>query len=85
MSGKDETDLVQNKGMTMENSTSHLSKPNQANQDLSNGDATATVNGNSSNNLDENHKHTDVESTDRKPNTPSNWVQFGNEDDSDKV
>lgn len=82
MSGKDETDLVRNKELSPENSIAQTTK---LNHDLSNGDAAASVNGNSSMNLEETSKQNTVEST-PKPSTPSNWVQFENEDDSsDKV
>lgn len=75
MSNKDETDLVRNTESTEKSNHMH---------DLSNGDT--TMNGNSSKNLDESNKSTSFgESTERKSNTPSNWVQFENEDDNDKV
>lgn len=81
MSGKDETDLVQNKEISTENEAEQSRKPNlDQSQDLSNGNAT-TVNGDSFTHSDENN----LESTVSKPSTPSNWVQFENEDDSDKV
>lgn len=82
MSGKDETDLVRNKELSPENSIAQSTK---SNHDLINGDASAPVNGDSSTNLEETSKQNTVEST-PKPSTPSNWVQFENEDDSsDKV
>ena len=83
MSGKDETDLVRNKELSMENTMAQSTK--NINHDLSNGD-TAPVNGDSSANPEETSKQTTVEPTTPKPSTPSNWVQFENEDDnSDKV
>lgn len=79
MSSKDETDLVRNNEVSAENVTS-----TKFNHDLSNGDS-APMNGNSSSNSEESSKQTTVELT-PKPSTPSNWVQFENEDDSnDKV
>lgn len=86
MSGKDETDLVRNKELTVENTTTTTTQSSgKINRDLSNGDAAAAVNGNSSTNSEETSKQTTVEIT-PKPSTPSNWVQFENEDDSsDKV
>lgn len=82
MSGKDETDLVRNKELSPENSIAQSTK---LNHDFSNGDASIPVNGDSLTNLEETSKQNTVEST-PKPSTPSNWVQFENEDDSsDKV
>lgn len=84
MSGKDETDLVRNKELSMENTMAQSTTKNN-NHDLSNGD-TAPMNGDSSTNPVETNKQTTVESTTPKPITPSNWVQFENEDEnSDKV
>ncbi|XP_055295963.1 uncharacterized protein LOC129565286 isoform X2 [Sitodiplosis mosellana] len=80
MSGKDETDLVQNKELSMENATTAQSMKS-INHDPSNGD-TAPVNGDSLTNPEETSKQSAVESSTPKPSTPSNWVQFENEDDS---
>lgn len=86
MSGKDETDLVRNKELTAENPATQSQKSNlDHSHDLSNGDTSNAVNGDSSTNLDENSKQTTVQSTVTKSNTPSNWVQFEAEDGSDKV
>ncbi|XP_031616918.1 uncharacterized protein LOC116336876 isoform X2 [Contarinia nasturtii] len=79
MSNKDETDLVRNtdsteSGQTLKSNHMH---------DLSNGD-TATLNGNSKNPDESNLQTSIAESTERKSNTPRNWVQFENEDDNDK-
>lgn len=83
MSGKDETDLVRNKEPSMDSSMAHSTKG--INHDLSNGD-TAPVNGDSPKSTEETSKQMAVEPTTPKPSTPSNWVQFENEDDnSDKV
>lgn len=80
MSGKDETDLVRNKELSMDNATTPA-QSTKINHDLSNGDS-APVNGNSP---EETSKQISTEIT-AKPSTPSNWVQFENEDDnSDKV
>lgn len=86
MSSKDETDLVRNKELSTEQSTVQSLKSNIDSHDRSNGNAAAavSVNGDSSIHLDDKNEHTAIEST-VKSNTPSNWVQFENDDDSDKV
>lgn len=85
MSGKDETDLVNNKFESRERSTENSSKSDTLDQihDHSNGDSTA-VNGDSLNESPERSKQTIAEST-PKSSAPSNWVKFENEDDSDTV
>lgn len=86
MSGKDETDLVRNTELSSEKSATEQSIKLNLDQahSLRNGDANA-VNGDNSINSDENSKQNTVSSSGTKPSTPSNWVQFENEDDSDKV
>lgn len=89
MSGKDETDLVRNKELpTAEPTTVESLKSNlESAHDQSNGDASPSMNGDKSNNSDDSNKQTPVESPIKPstPSTPSNWVQFDTEDDSDKV
>lgn len=86
MSSKDETDLVRNKESSTEQSTVQSLKSNIDPHDRSNGNAAASVsvNGDNSINLNDTIEHTAIESS-MKSNTPSNWVQFENDDDSDKV
>lgn len=83
MSGKDETDLVRNKEITTSTpTTDNETVPNKMmNQvhDISNGDS-SIINGKLN---DQNNENTN-EPIERKSTTPSNWVQFENEDDSDK-
>lgn len=85
MSGKDETDLVRNKELTTEHSSTAQSLKSNHDQthDHSNGDS-ATVNGDSSKESSEKSKQTIAESA-PKPTAPSNWVKFENEDDNDTV
>lgn len=82
MNGKDETDLVRNKDplTTVESSTVDTLKPNLDAAHEQTNYNTSPVNGDKSVNSDDVNKETIV-----KPSTPSNWVQFDNEDDSDKV
>lgn len=91
MSSTDETDRVQNKEFLSSEQIAMVKqiKSNMdAAHDHSNGD-TLPVNGEKSISVDDNNKQTNIttgaESTTPKSNTPSNWVQFDNEDDSDKV
>lgn len=85
MSSKDETDLVRNKDPLTEPSTVEALKSNlDSAHDQSNGDK-SPINGEKSTNSDDtNNEETAIENS-VKPSTPSNWVQFDNEDDSDKV
>lgn len=74
MSGKDETDLVRDKELQAEQSIAHPLKSNlDHSHDHSNGNP-APINGESS-------TKSDVQVETVKPSTPSNWVQFENDDD----
>lgn len=93
MSGKDETDLARSKDfLSAERNAPPVKSHADAAHDHSNGD-TSSMNGQSSVSLDDQNEQinkvtattTATEPTTPKPSTPSNWVQFDNEDDSDKV
>lgn len=82
MSGKDETDLVRNTELSAEKLATEQSIKTNLDQghDQRNGNANA-INGDTfEENTKQNTAHPNV-----TPTTPSNWVQFENEDDSDKV
>lgn len=95
MSGRDATDLARNKEFLSaeQNASAQPIKSHvDAAHDHSNGD-TSPMNGDKSISLDDKNEQinkmtastTATEPTTPKPSTPSNWVQFDNEDDSDKV
>lgn len=95
MSGKDETDLARSKDFLSaeQNASAQPIKSHvDAAHDHSNGD-TSPMNGQRPISLDDKNEQTNKvtattatsEPTTPKPSTPSNWVQFDNEDDSDKV
>lgn len=94
MSGKDETDLSRNDDfLAAERNASPIKSHVDAAHDHSNGDTSPMKNGQSSLSLDDKNEQMNkvtattatAEPTTPKPSTPSNWVQFDVEDDSDKV